>query len=189
MNQLGEKRPRSHGRKGKCYVRLLDPRDLENVVDQRQQILRLGLDFADRDFLRSGYLAEVTVGEHLERRQHRRERRLQIVHDHLHQVVADFLELAQLAQAVLERIRGRLELEQTPHARTKNQAIVRLGEEIVAPRLDAAHTVARVVERGHEDHRNAGCARVALDATAHLESRRAIIHTEVARRHRHVENA
>ena len=74
--------------------------------------------------------------EHLERRQHRGERRLEVVHDHLHQIVAHLLELAQLAQAVLERVGRGLELEQATHARAQHETIVRLGEKIVAAGLD-----------------------------------------------------
>ena len=66
---------------------------------------------------------------------------------------------------------------------------MRLGEKVVAAGLDAAHPVAGVVERGDEYHRNAGGARVALDAAADFEPGGAVVDAEVARRHRDIEDA
>jgi hypothetical protein len=60
--------------------------------------------------------------EHLHRADHRRERRLEIVHDHLHEIVADLLELLLLAQALLEASGRRLELEQRAHAGAEHEA-------------------------------------------------------------------
>jgi hypothetical protein len=111
------------------------------------------------------------------------------VHDHLHEVVADLLELLELAQALLERVRGGLQLEQGPDACAEHEPIVRLREEVVATGLDGLDAIGGIVERGHEDHGDARRTRVALDAAAHLESGRTIIDAEVAGGHRHVEDA
>ena len=132
---------------------------------------------------------EVAVDQHFQRREHGRERRLEIVDDHLHQIVAHLLDLAQLAQRVLERVGRGLELEQTANARAEHEAVVRLREEIVAARLDRLDAIGRVVERGHEDDGHALRARIALDAPAHLEARGPVVDAEVARRHRDVEDA
>ena len=104
VNQLGEQRSRRHRRQRKRDARLLYSRDLENVVDQREKIFRFCFRVADRGLLRHRHRAEIAVGEHLQRREHGCERSLEIVHDHLHQIVAHLLQLAKLAQAVLQRV-------------------------------------------------------------------------------------
>ena len=159
VHQLGEQRRRRDRLVAQRYGRLLDSRDLQDVLDQRQQIFRLSLGVTDSDSLAIGEQAEVAVAQHFQRRQHRRERTLQIVHDHFHQIVAHLLQLAQLAVAVLERVGRRLQLEQASDAGTKDQAVVRLGEKIVATGLDSLHPVARIVQRGDENDRDARRAR------------------------------
>ncbi len=156
---------------------------------KREQIFGLPLRVGEHLALPVLQLAEVAVDHHLERGEDRRERRLEVVDDHLHQIVAHLLDLAQLAQRVLERVGRGLELEQAADARAEHQAVVRLGEEVVAARLDRLDTIGRVVQRRDEDDRNALRARIALDPPADLEPGRPVVHAEVAGRHRHVEDA
>ena len=70
-----------------------------------------------------------------------------------------------------------------PHQRTdagdQHEVGRRLGEEIVGAGVEAAHAVARLVERGHHDHRNVLGRRIGLEAAADLEA----VHV----RHHHVE--
>ena len=66
---------------------------------------------------------------------------------------------------------------------------MRLGEEIVAAGLDRLHAVGRVVQRRDEDDRDARRARIALDPAAHLEAGAAVVASQIARGHRHVEDA
>ena len=175
------------GRNGDA--RLLDARHLEQVLDEPQQVLGLPLGFRHRLVLALDHRSVVALAQHLQRRQHAGERRLEVVDDHLHQVVAHLGEFAQLAIAVLERVGGALELEERAHAGAEHQPVVRLEQEVVAAGLDALHPVGRVVERGDEDDGDARRARVALDAAAHFEAGIAVGDPEVAGRHRDVENA
>src|SRR5437868_10202995 len=189
VNQLGEESPRCHRRQTERDVRLLDSGDFENVVDKRQQILRLRFNVPDCRLLLNRDAAEVPIGKHFERRQDRGQRRLEIVHDHLHQVVAHFLQLPQLAKAVLQRIGGCLELQQAAHARAEHESIVRLGKKIVATGLDPADPVAGVVQRRDENHRYARSSGIALYAAANLEAGGPIIHPEISCGHGDVEYA
>ena len=190
MHDLVEQRGRRDRLEIERHRRFLDARHLEQVADQREQIFRFPLGVGQHLRLLIRFKrAEVAVDQHLHRREHRRERRLEIVHDHLHEIVAHLLDFAQLAQRVLERVGRRLELEQAAHARAEHEAVVRLGEEVVAAGLDRLDAIGRVVERRDEDDGNALRARIALDAAADLESRRAIVDAEVAGGHRHVEDA
>ena len=132
-------------------------------------------------------MPEITVGQHFERGKYGRQRSLEVVDDHLHQIVAHLLQLTKLAQTVLERIGGRLQLQQASHSRAKHQSIVGLGQKIVAPRLDAADPIARIVERCNEYHWDARRARIALDTTTELETRGSIVNTKVTRRNRDVD--
>ena len=111
------------------------------------------------------------------------------MHDHLHQVVAHFLQLPQLAKAVLQRIGGCLELQQAAHARAEHESIVRLGKKIVATGLDPADPVAGVVQRRDENHRYARSSGIALYAAANLEAGGPIIHPEISCGHGDVEYA
>jgi len=131
--------------------RFLDSRHLQNVLDQCQQILRLSLGITDSDSLPVSKQTEVSVAQHFQRRKNRREGTLQIVHDHFHQIVAHLLQLAELSIAALERVGGRLELEKASDAGTENEAVVRLGEKIVATGFDSLHSVAGIVESSDED--------------------------------------
>src|SRR5690242_5651238 len=108
--------------------------------------------------------------------------------DHLHEIVAQLLELSLFAKAVLERVGGRLELEQAPYARPEDEPVVRFREEVVAARLDGLYAIGGIVERRHEDDRYALRSRVALDAPTNLETRGAIVHPQIAGRHRDVED-
>ena len=110
------------------------------------------------------------------------------MHDHLHEIVAHLLQLALLAQALLERVRRGLELEQTSNTGAKDEAIVRLGEKIVAAGFDRLHAIGGVVERRDEDDGNVLRARIALDAPANLEAGGSIVAAEITGRHRHVED-
>ena len=105
--------------------------------------------------LGGGQLPEITIHEHFHGGQHRRQRRLEIVHDHFHQIVAQLLELFHFPRAFFERVRRRLELEQRTDASAEDQPVVRLGEKVVAARLDGFHAIGRVVQGRHEDHGDA----------------------------------
>ena len=111
------------------------------------------------------------------------------MHDHLHQIVAHLFGLAWLAIAVIERVRRELETQQRAHARTEDLPVVRFRQKVIPAGLDRLHAIGRVVERGDEDDGNARRARIALDATAHFEARRAIVDTQITRGHRDIENA
>src|SRR5438128_8304 len=100
MNELGEESAGCNRSKRERDIRLFYPRHLENVVDQSQEIFRLGLGITYRRLLTRGHLTEISIGEHLERREHRRQRRLQIVHYHFHEIVAHALQFPELAQTV-----------------------------------------------------------------------------------------
>src|SRR5207302_7762349 len=82
-----------------------------------------------------------------------------------------------------------LEFEQAAHARAQHQPVVGLGKKIVAASFDPAYTIAGVVERCDEDHRNPRCARISLDAPTHFKPRRAVVDAEIPGRHRDIENA
>src|SRR6185503_690389 len=110
-------------------------------------------------------------------------------HDHLHEIVAHLLKLLLLAQALLERVRRRLQLEQRADARTEYESVVRLRQEVVATGLDRLDAIRGVVERRDEDDGDPRRARIALDAATDLEAGRAVVDTQIARRHRDVENA
>jgi hypothetical protein len=168
---------------------LLEPRDLEQVVDEREQFLAAAVGLRQRVAGRRRDRTEVAVAGHLERGEHAGERRLEVVHEHVEQVVAHLLELAQLAHRVGQRVGGALELDEAPHPRAEHEAVVRLRQELVAAGLDGLHAVGRVVERRDEDDRRARRARVALEPPAHLEAGGAVGHAEVAGGHRHVEQA
>src|SRR5688500_10245540 len=171
MQQLGEQRCRRDLGVAQAYRGLFDARDFEYVLDQSEQVLGFLLGVANRPSLRITQRAEVAVTQHFQRRENRGKRTFQVMHDHLHEIVAHFFELAQLAVAVLERIGGSLQLEQAADARPQYETVVGLRQEIVAARLDAFHPVTSVVEGRDEYHWNARRSGVALDAAANLEPR------------------
>ena len=159
MNDLVEQRRRRDRLQVERHRRLLDARHLEQIADQRQQVLRLSFGVGEHLSLLVVQRAEVAVDQHFGRREHGGERRLEIVDDHLHQIVAHLLDFAQLAKRVLERVRRGLELEQTPNARAEHEPVVRLGEEVVAAGFDRLDAIGRVVERRDEDDREcSSCA-------------------------------
>ena len=168
---------------------LFHARHVEEVLDEPEEVLGLSLHVREGPCRSVVDRAEVAVAKHLERREHRGERGLQVVHDHPHQVVARLLQFAQPLEALLERIGGTLELEQTADARAKHVTVVRLQEEVIPTGLDRLQPVRRVVERRDEDHRDPRGPRVSLEPTADLEPGLPRLDTEVARRHRDVEDA
>ena len=111
------------------------------------------------------------------------------MHDHFHEIVTYFFELAQLPEAVFQGVGRGFELEKASHARAEDEAIVRLGQKIVAASLDGLHPIAGVVERRDEYHWNARRARVALDTPADLEAGGPVVTPQVAGWHRDIENA
>src|SRR6185312_720182 len=70
---------------------LLDLGDFEQIADETKQFFRLCLGVAQRLALFEGDGTEVAITHHLERRQHRCERSLEVVNDHLHKIVAHLL--------------------------------------------------------------------------------------------------
>src|SRR6185437_796646 len=168
--------------------RFLDLRDLQQVTDKSQQLFRFGLGVARCVTLLERHRAEVAVSDHFQRREHRREWSLEIVDDHLHQVVAYLFELAQFAVALLERVGSSLELEQAAYTGAEHETIVRLGQKVVAASFDTFHAVGGVVQRRHEDDWNARSPWVALDTATHFESRGSVIDAQLPGGHRDVEN-
>ncbi len=72
-----------------------------------------------------------------------------------------------------------LQAHQRAHAGEERHVVHGLGEEVVGTRLQAAHAVGGVGERGHHHHRDIGGRGVRLQAAAHLET--------VHLRHHHVQ--
>ncbi len=88
-------------------------------------------------------------------------------------------DLARGDRAHAQLVGHHLEPHQRADAGDQHEVGRRLGEKIVGAGVEAAHPVARLVERGDHDHGNVLGDRIGLEAPAHLEA----VHV----RHHHVE--
>ena len=75
-----------------------------------------------------------------------------------------------------------------PDARIEHEPVVRLGQKIVASRLDRANAIGGIAKRGNKDDRNARGARIALEAAAHFETSLTVAHPELTGGHRDIED-
>src|SRR4051812_28458485 len=100
VHQLAQERSRGNGGERERYGSLLDACNLENVLDKCEKVLRFSFGFSYCTLLIIAQQSEISITEHFECSKHRSQRALQVVHDHLHQIVAHFLQLTQLSVAV-----------------------------------------------------------------------------------------
>src|SRR5690606_33121970 len=168
---------------------ILEPREFQQVADQIEQIVRPGFCIHHRACLRVCQRTEISVAQHLQRCEYGRQRRLEVMDDHLHQVVLQLLQLPKLANAPFQRVHRKLEPKQRPNAGTEDEPVVRLGKEVVATRLYGAHTVTGLVKRGDEDYGYSLRAWITLDPATHFKSCGPILNAKVTGRHRDVEDA